>query len=197
VRQALLEDFEIVSEAGIPVTSLERTLLDNAAELDEQALARDLAAAERSGRLSWAALERTLEAGEGQAGVARLRKVALEAEPQAVDARSGPEVDFIGLCREAGLAPPLVNVLVGERLVDFLWPEQRLIVELDSYHYHRGRPAFQRDSEATWELEGGGYAVLRVTDLTLERDPWPFMDLLARRLASKIPSRFPSHRWKT
>jgi len=43
-------------EIGIPVTSIERTFLDNAARLDARQMEHDLIAADRSGRLRWEVL---------------------------------------------------------------------------------------------------------------------------------------------
>jgi hypothetical protein len=196
VRQSTLERAEIVRVQGIPVTTVERTLLDIAAELDEPALARCLAAVERSGEISWPALRLIIDSEAGTWGVGRLRRVVSEADPSVLDARSGTEIDFLGLCRWASVTPPGVNTLVEGLLVDFVWPSQRVIVEVDSYRYHQGRRSFQHDSESTLRLEAAGYVVLRVTDVTLERDPRPFFRLLRERLG--LPeSPFPPQGWKT
>lgn len=56
-----------------------------------------------------------------------------------------------------------MNVRVGPFLVDFLWPESRLIVEVDGYEFHGGRASF----EADWARDAGlavqGYRVLWFT----------------------------------
>lgn len=104
---------EMTEEAGIPVTSVERTLLDMAARLDDRQLERMLVAADRSGRISWPRLGRLLEARRGRKGSGRLRRIAAEVDPEAVEARSGVEIDFLGLCRREKLPPPAVNVLIA------------------------------------------------------------------------------------
>jgi hypothetical protein len=162
-------------ESGIPATTIERTLLDIAAGLDARRLERAVVAADRSGRLRWPELGRVLAQGKGRAGTALLRRVAMHVDPRAVDAASPLEVDFLALCREAGLPQPSVNVLVGGRLVDFLWPDRRVIVETDGYRYHRDRPAFERDHEATVALTAAGYTVHRATYRMLQRNPAPFL----------------------
>ncbi len=111
-----------------------------------------------------------------------LRRLCLQVDPDAVESRSNPEIDFLALCREANLPKPAVNVTVEGRLVDFLWPKQRLIVEVDSYRYHGDPPAFERDSRSTVTLMTAGYKVLRATDRMLEEDPRPFLNLVRSSL---------------
>lgn len=166
-----LPSSDVTALAGIPVTSIERTSLDMAGRLGFRQMERMLVEADRSGRLSWSALQQALERPGGRKGVARLRRVAAQVDPCAVETRSPLEVDFLGLCREAGLPPPQVNVLVEGHLVDFFWPRQRLVVETDSYTYHGDRPAFERDHESTIHLIETGYTVRRVTRQMLDRSP--------------------------
>ena len=47
--------------------------------------------------------------------------------------------------------------------MDFLWPEQRLVVEADGFGYHGTREAFERDRARDADLQARGYRVLRVT----------------------------------
>jgi hypothetical protein len=108
-------------------------------------------------------------------------------DPHAVEARSPLEIDFLALCRSAGLPAPQVNVLVAGRLVDFLWPRERVIVETDGYDYHRDRAAFERDHESTLALEAAGYAVRRVTYRMLRQEPRRFMAEV-RRVLERSPS---------
>ena len=57
-----LPDEHVTTEAGIPVTTIERTLLDTAARLDARQLEHDLVEAERSRRLRWPKLRQVLTA---------------------------------------------------------------------------------------------------------------------------------------
>jgi very-short-patch-repair endonuclease len=173
---------EVCIERGIPATTIERTLLDIATDLDERQLERALVDADRSTRLSWRAMGRICREGDGRMGIARLRKVTQLVDPNAVYSRSPQEVDFLALCREARLPPPQVNVLVEGHLIDFLWPEKRLVVESDSYGYHGDRPAFERDHQVTLELTAAGYKVLRSTYEILTKRPEMFMDQVRRSL---------------
>jgi very-short-patch-repair endonuclease len=182
-----LEPAEVAEEAGIPVTSIERTLLDMAARLDDRQLERALVAADRSGRLSWPALARVLERRRGRRGAGRLFRIAGEVDPVSVEARSGPEVDFLALCRRELLPTPAVNVLVAGHLVDFLWAGERVVVEVDSYAYHGDRSAFERDHETDLDLVAAGYDVHHITDRMLGRDPRPFVANVRRALQARRP----------
>jgi very-short-patch-repair endonuclease len=62
-----------------------------------------------------------------------------------VRTRSDLEATFLSICRRHRLPRPEVNVRLGPFLVDFLWREEQLVVETDSYRYHRGEVAFQDD----------------------------------------------------
>jgi very-short-patch-repair endonuclease len=175
----------VTIEAGIPVTTIERTLLDTAARLDARQLEHDLVEADRSRRLSWPKLWQILtEHGRGRRGVKRLKRVAAQADPRFADAVSTSEVDFLILCREEGLKMPQVNVLVEGKRVDFYWPKERLIVEADSYGYHADRPSFELDHQSTVDLEVAGYRVLRTTYKMLEANPRPLLSLVRSSLAT-------------
>jgi hypothetical protein len=176
---------DIHFEDGIPVTTVERALLDMAGRLNARQLERVLAVADRSELLRWDVLRRKVERGRGRRGIARLRRVAAAMDPRAADALSPLEVDFLALCREHSLPIPQVNVLVEGCLVDFLWPGQRLVVETDGYTYHRDRAAFERDHERTVRLTAAGYEVHRATRLMLHRDPAPFLQLVRRQLRAR------------
>jgi hypothetical protein len=185
VMQAVsLSAGEVTVEAGIPVTTVERTIVDLAAELDGSQLTRVLVAADRNRRLSWGRLTEILEDGPRRVGAAVLKKAIEGVDPGDVETRSGNEVDFLRLCRQAELPVPLANVLVGGYLVDFLWPAERVIVEVDSYRYHHDRPAFERDHRATLELETAGYRVHRIDDQMLHTGPGPFIELVRRALGA-------------
>lgn len=179
-----LEPELIATEASIPVTSLERTLLDLAPRLNDRQLERTVVAADKTGRLRWPELMRLAVEARGRKGLRRFRRVVVRVDPSAVNTRSPLEVDFLALCREAGLPTPQVNVAVEGRTVDFHWPKQRLIVETDGYRYHDDRPAFERDHESTVALMNAGYTVLRATYRMLQRDPEPFLQLIRRSLAA-------------
>ncbi|HEX8051020.1 MAG TPA: DUF559 domain-containing protein [Solirubrobacterales bacterium] len=85
--------------------------------------------------------------------------------------RSDLETAFLDLYRRYDLSLPEVNVKLGRWEVDFLWRSQRLVVEVDSWTYHRGSVAFENDHARDLDLHEAGYTALRFTDRQLETEP--------------------------
>lgn len=185
-----LEPYEMTVERGIPVASVERALLDMAGRSDSRRLERMLVQAYKSGRLSWPALDRVLTRRRGRKGAGRLRRIAAEVDPEALEARSVTEVDFLALWRRTGMALPSVNVLVEGHLVDFLWPREKVIVETDSWGFHGDPRSFERDHETDVDLVAAGYDVHHATYKMLSRDPDPFLANVRRALLIRTASNF-------
>ena len=129
--------------SGIPVTTVARTLVDLAAVLPVDALARACheAGVRHSTRPSH--VEAVLARYPRPKGAAKLRQI-LHGEVHVT--LSKLEARFLERLREANLLlPPDTNRPAGGHRVDCRWPEQRLTVELDSYRYHRSRHAWDQD----------------------------------------------------
>jgi hypothetical protein len=183
-----LHPWEVTVEKAIPVAVIERVLLDLAGRTDRKRLERTFIQAYKSGRISWLRLERIMTRRRGCKGVGKLRQIALEVDPEALETKSVTEVDFLSLCREIHLPTPLVNVLIEGHLVDFLWPAQRVIVETDSWGHHGDPLAFEKDRERDVELMAAGYEVHRTTYKMLERNPYPFLENVRRALQTRTAS---------
>ena len=79
--------------------------------------------------------------------------------------KSELERRFLAFVERAGLPRPLTNQwLAADLQVDCVWPEQRLIVELDSRTYHGTSAAFERDRRRDRRLVAAGWRPVRVTD---------------------------------
>jgi very-short-patch-repair endonuclease len=63
--------------------------------------------------------------------------------------RSKAERMLMRLILRAGLPTPERNARIGRWEADFLWRDQRLIVETDGYAGHAGPEAFHRDRRRT------------------------------------------------
>jgi very-short-patch-repair endonuclease len=85
--------------------------------------------------------------------------------------RSRLERRMLALCKRHRLSKPEVNVWIGPFLVDFLWRQQRLIVETDGYEHHRDRAAFEADRARDAELSLMRYTVIRITWRQITSDP--------------------------
>jgi hypothetical protein len=178
----MLEASEVTEKDGIPVTSMERVLLDISARLDDKQTERALVAADRTKSLRWQELYRLIDRTPRRPGVSRLRRAALAVDPVAADAVSPLEIDFLALCKLCGLPMPQVNVLAGDYLVDFLWPKERVVVETDGYAHHADRFAFERDHARTAALEAAGYLVHCATYRMLADEPDSFLALVRSSL---------------
>ena len=77
-----------------------------------------------------------------------------------------------------------MNVRIGDFTVDFLWREERLIVETDGYAAHRGRQAFEDDHARELALHADGYRLRRFTDRRVRRQPGAVAAVVARALNS-------------
>jgi very-short-patch-repair endonuclease len=165
----------------IPVTSVPRTLLDLAETLHFDLLERAVAEADRLELLDLADMDRLLSRSRGRRG--RRRLTVLLATGVA-PTRSGLEQAFVRLCRDFELATPEINVAVAGLEVDALWRGLRLIVEVDSWEFHRGRDAFEHDRARDAQLQLAGYRVIRVTWRALSREPAKVAETIRRLLAS-------------
>lgn len=85
--------------------------------------------------------------------------------------RSDLELLFLALCDDHGLPRPQVNRKVHGRRADFYWPEQGLVVETDSWEYHRGSVSFEDDHERDLELRAHGIETRRYTGDQIEAAP--------------------------
>lgn len=101
--------------------------------------------------------------------------------------RSDLERDFLRLCRRFRLPAPQVSVRIGPHLVDFLWPDRRLVIETDGYRYHRGRQAFHDDRERDLDLRARGYEVLRLSEDQIDDQPERVAESL-RTVLTRLPA---------
>jgi very-short-patch-repair endonuclease len=166
-----LDEGERTKRDRIPITTVPHTLLDLAAVAPPNQLQRAVNEAERLGLLNNRAMKETLERHHGRKGIKALRAVIAAVDPQTRRTRSDLEVDFLALCHRYGIQRPVVNGTVEGYEVDMHWPGTQLIVELDSYEFHRTPIEFARDRRRDAYLKTRGYEVLRVADSWLDADP--------------------------
>lgn len=155
-RRSLLPAY-VTRHRGIPVTTPACTISD----LRRIASPRDLHRAIR------------------QAGV-----LGLPIDTEAVPDRTRSELEwlFLKFCQRHDLPMPEVNVWIDSLQVDFLWRDQRLIVETDGYKFHRGRAAFEEDRDRDLRLKAHGYEVVRLTYRQVADRPKQVAKVLAAAL---------------
>jgi len=161
-RTSYLPPEHVTWVRGIPITTPERTLLDLAGMLSEEQLRRAIRQAQFLKLTTVGSLAAMLRGpGPKRGRKAFARVIATGAAPT----RSELEDAVLDLILRGGFAHPLVNAplyLSGRRIVpDFLWPEQRLVIEADGAHHD---DPFERvaDRERQAILEAHGFRVIRV-----------------------------------
>jgi very-short-patch-repair endonuclease len=137
-RSSTLTASDCTRLAGIPVTNPPRTLADLRKVMPQRAFVAALREAEYLG----------LPIGD-----------AFTSD----GTRSELEAKVLALCRRHRLPMPEVNATVDRYMVDFLWREQRLIVEVDGWKAHRGRAAFEEDRVRDVRLRLLGFEGVRLT----------------------------------
>jgi very-short-patch-repair endonuclease len=173
---------EVARCRGIPITSVARTAVDVAAELDPLQLESLVAEAERRGLVRRRDLAASAESAGRRRGAARLREL-LRREHDPALIRSDTEARLLRLVRAAGLPAPDHNVPFGIYELDTVWRGPRVVVELDGYEFHRTRAAFERDRARDAELQASGFAVLRFTWRQVRYQPQLVLARLVRALA--------------
>lgn len=158
----------------IPVTSVARTLVDIAARLQVDDLARACHEAGVRYRTTPRDVEAVLARRPTSSGAGKLRRVM---RGDVHVALSKLERLFLALVREAGVPLPKANKPAGGRRVDCRWPEYRLTVELDSYRYHGSRHAWEQDRRREREARARGDEFRRYTWWDVEHPRLMLRDL--------------------
>jgi very-short-patch-repair endonuclease len=172
---------EVTRIEGIPVTSLARTVVDLAAVLGAGDLERLIAEA-YTRDLGEAQLRRLLARYPARPGTPALRALLdRECGPKVTDSEA--ERQLLQLVRAAGLPEPRTGVWLHGHKVDFLWPAQRLIVEVDGYRFHSSRARFQADRRRDQDLTARGFVVIRVAWSHLVDEPHALVARLSAALA--------------
>lgn len=143
------------------MTSLVRTLLDIAPQLDRGDLERAVNEADRLGLIDPEALIDALTLHPGKRGVGRLRELLSEHAFRLTD--SELERRFLSLVSEAGVPIPLTQQRLNGFRVDFVWPDLKLVVEADGLRYHRTAGQQARDRRRDQAHLAAGFTPLHFT----------------------------------
>jgi very-short-patch-repair endonuclease len=171
----LLPPDETTVEAGVPVTTVPRTIFDLAAGASVDVVENALREAEFR-RLYDALSLRDLVARHPRSrGIEKVRRALRRLEEEPSGRRRSPlEERFVPFLRHHGLPLPRLNAWVeagGKRYqVDFLWPGSQ-VVEFDGWQGHGTRSAFRDDRVRDRRLRVAGYAITRLAWSQLEDEP--------------------------
>ncbi|MGH2736691.1 MAG: DUF559 domain-containing protein, partial [Actinomycetota bacterium] len=153
---------------GIPVTCPARTLIDLAAYVSTEKLARALDHCLVRGLVSIESLWRHLNrlGTKGRKRTPILRELIIQRWRRGGRAESVSETDLQDLLNARGIAGwrPQVRIYDGERLVarpDVVFESDRLVIEMLSWKFHGGKSKQREDARRQNELERLGYTVLQ------------------------------------
>jgi very-short-patch-repair endonuclease len=165
-------DGDVVIRNGIPVTTVARTIVDLAHELDEDEIRRMVREAQYLRIFSLAATQ----AANRRWPTALLSRLL---EDMTVTS-SQLDAAFVDLI--AGLPRPKGQKRLLGHKVDYVWERERVAVELDGYSAHVSLDAFQRDRAQGNALQLAGWLLLRFTWDDVHRRPRATLATLRRAL---------------
>jgi very-short-patch-repair endonuclease len=180
-RVRALASCEIRRTRSVPVVSPARAIAETAGGLDDLELENAVARCLDAGLATSAEIAAVLDRTPRIAGAGLLRRILAHGDPALT--RSQAERLVRRLLRRAGLPQPVSNVKLHGCEVDFLWPQERLILEFDGWSTHRTRRSFERDRERDQLLVAAGFRVIRITWRQLQQEPLAVIARLAAALA--------------
>jgi very-short-patch-repair endonuclease len=189
VRRSRIDARDRAIHRGIPITAVPRTLIDLAADLPLDALAR---ACHEAGvrynitpRHLAAALARRPPNTPGTPNLKRIINGDARVTLSALERR------FLKLLRDHQLPLPQTNRPAGSHRVDCRWPGRRLTVELDSYRFHHSRHAWEQDRRREREARARGDDFRRYTWADVFEEPEATVAELRAVLIPAAPARSP------
>ncbi len=152
------------------MTTVARTLVDLATRIGPRALRDAFERGVTLGLLDHSELHRLSARTTGLRGTGTLRGLLRDRSLPFGETRSNLERDFLRFCADRVLPIPAVNVPLADYQVDCLWPEQRVVVELDSWSHHGDRRSFEADRRRDARIQRAGHCVVRVTHRRMSLD---------------------------
>jgi Protein of unknown function (DUF559) len=167
---------EVTIRDGIPVTSAARSVLDLAADKGEVAAESALRELEYLGILGPISIPSLLDRHPRHKGTPLVRTcLARVRDDPGGRIRSPLEELFLPFLDAHHIPRPRLNpwLSVGEERfqVDCLWPDARLVVELDGFKSHGTKRAFRKDRRRNRRLEVHNFTVVRITESQLATEP--------------------------
>jgi hypothetical protein len=165
-----LDPLDVTEHLGIPVTTVARTLVDLTETLTADQLANLIHEAAFRNVFDVTATRAAMQRANGRRNLGRLDAAIDNHLAGSAGAKSSNESAFLALIEQAGIPRPLVNTHVLGIEVDCVWPDRKLVVEVDGPGHERPRTR-REDRASDAALRVAGYTVLRFTDIEIERRP--------------------------
>ena len=169
-RVAEIPSHHLTRRSGLRLTTPTRTIIDLAGVVPGEDLEAALDCALRRGSTSLMRLDGELarSSGRGQRGRSALTRLLRERSADYSPTHSVLETRFRQLLKRNGLPLPAQQHTIrrqrgGFARVDFIYPEHRLVIELDGFAWHGSRQSWQQDLQRQNDLVAAGFKVLRYT----------------------------------
>jgi very-short-patch-repair endonuclease len=173
---------DVRQEQGLWVSSPTRAVLEISATASEKELIRAIDEGLAKRLFTPRELDNVLARNRPCRGAARLAAILGDPTATAIS-RSKREKALLRLIRDAGLPTPETNVRFGRFELDFYWPREGLVVEIDGETYHRGPGAVGRDREKDLVVKAANLEMRRFTGDHVLRRPWMVLATIAGELA--------------
>jgi very-short-patch-repair endonuclease len=159
-RPRALTDDDVVEDQGLKVASPARVLLDLAGE---GASKRQLERAVDQAEINELHLpiEPLLIRCRRRRGAPKLKAVLEWHQAGSTITESEAEEAFWAIVRRTGLPGPIPQSHVEGRRRDFVWPRERVVVEIDGWRFHRTVQAADRDAQRGNDATLSGWLHLR------------------------------------
>jgi len=177
------KSFESESWNGLPCTTLAQTLVDIAPGCPDWELRKALANAQFGRRLTAESMASVT--GKGHPGSAKLNRAIQKHMPELAKTLSPLEDMLLFLCEKHGVPLPAPNKRIGKWRPDGVWPDAKLIVELDGGANHSSPTQRRVDAERDMYYRSLGYLVLRYTYWQVRRQGQAIAAELKATLASR------------
>jgi len=193
-RSTTLTEADATVVNNIPVTTVERTLLDVAEVVTQRQLERAFDQAETLEALDLIRIQDQLARNPTRPGAKKVRKVLTEHYIGSTPTENEFEEAFLALTRDLGLPDPRPQFYIdphdGEPPIraDFAWPDQRIVVETDGRQTHGTNQAFESDRRRDQRLAAIGWTVIRITWRQLRFRPHELRPVLLRLLGPASPN---------
>lgn len=177
---------EVTRHAGIPVTTLARALLDQAPRTRPKSINRWINNGRLDHDLRLEHLRDVVRRHPRHPGAKKLKAVMGIATQRPT--RSDFERSFPHFFERHGLPQPEMNYRLGKHELDAFFPEERVIVELDSWPFHSSRTSFEGDRDQDADTLALGLVTVRITDERYEHAPDEEAARLRRILELRRPA---------
>jgi len=183
-RAKEIDPRDVTELDGVPIATPAFALLEIALELTFEQLERAFDDALTREVMSLVHASETLDRHRGHRGAARFAELARPEHALEVT-RAWTEQRMKALIRAGNLPIPVLNIRRGRIMPDFIWRNERVIVEVDGFRTHGTRRAFESDRARDAKLAAEGWIVLRFTWRQLKHEPEVVLVRIAQVLARR------------